>query len=156
MPALKRTPAPARRRLLILGGTAEAATLAEASVARFGDGLEVISALAGRTRQPGPLKGAVRIGGFGGADGLAEFIRARAVDLVIDATHPFAETISANAQAACANTGRARLVIERPPWKRAPGDRWIEVADMAAAAAEVAHRGTRVLLTVGERPLARF
>src|SRR5579864_2204034 len=80
-------------RLLILGGTAEAAALARGASERFGDRLEVITALAGRTERPGPLAGKVRIGGFGGVDGLAAYLAEAAIDLLIDATHPFADNI---------------------------------------------------------------
>ena len=79
--------------LLILGGTAEAARLASAAVARFGSGLTVTTSLAGTTRTPKPIAGEVRVGGFGGARGLATWLRAEQVDMVVDATHPFARNI---------------------------------------------------------------
>ena len=77
------------KRLLILGGTGDAAALAEAVQQSFGDGIETINSLAGRTRQPRELAGRVRTGGFGGPDGLARYLRKTRVDLVVDATHPF-------------------------------------------------------------------
>src|SRR5947207_5026680 len=82
------------RHLLILGGTGEAAALAQGAPARFGDGVRVTTALAGRTRNPGPIAGQVRIGGFGGAAGLAAYVVEREIDCLIDATHPFAAAIS--------------------------------------------------------------
>ncbi len=128
-----------RMHLLILGGTGEAAVLAQAALARFGDGL-----------------GDLRIGGFGGADGLAAYIAEAGVDLVIDATHPFAAQISAQARAACATAGVKRLLLERPVWVRDPRDRWIEVDDLAAAAAALPLLGRRCFLTIGARDLGAF
>lgn len=143
--------------LLILGGTAEAMALARASRARFGASLAVTSSLAGRTRRPMRPPGAVRVGGFGGADGLERYLRGAAVDMVVDATHPFAAAISANARAACDAVGLPRLSLVRPMWARAPGDDWVEVAD-AAGAASVLRRRTerRVFLTLGHRGLEAF
>jgi len=142
---------------LILGGTAEARALAEAALARFGQTLRVTTSLAGRTSHNAILPGDVRRGGFGGAEGLAAFLQAAAVDLVIDATHPFAAKISAAAAAACRSSNVPRLVLQRPPWVRDAGDRWIEVADAAAAAAHIAAlRAARVLLTIGHRDITAF
>ena len=103
------------QRLLILGGTGEAASLARAVVARFGETIELTTALAGRTNRPGPLPGVVRIGGFGGAAGLAAYLKQHAIDRVIDATHPFAAEISASARQACDHIGVRRLMLMRPP-----------------------------------------
>ncbi len=144
------------RRLLILGGTGEAAALAREAVAAFADRLAVVTSLAGRTRAPPAVPGEVRVGGFGGADGLADYLAHERIDLVVDATHPFAATISANARAACARAGVPRLVLARPPWQRRAGDRWIEVGDVAQAAAELADRGGRAFLTVGVKELHHF
>lgn len=143
-------------RLLILGGTAEAAALARAGAARFGGDLEVTTSLAGRTERPGPLPGQVRIGGFGGPAGLAAYLAEHRIDRLIDATHPFAARISAAARQACAAAGVPRLMLLRPPWRRQPLDRWIEVADMAAAAAIVARLGRRAWLTIGAGEVACF
>jgi precorrin-6A/cobalt-precorrin-6A reductase len=147
---------PDPRRLLILGGTAEAAALARAAVARFGDALEVTTSLAGRTPAPRAVAGALRSGGFGGADGLASFLRQARIDLLVDATHPFAATVSRHARLAAAATGTDRLALLRPPWRPAPGDRWIEVPDMAQAAALVPQLGRVAFLTCGARALAAF
>lgn len=144
------------RRLLILGGTAEAAALARAAVERFGTKLEVVTALAGRTERPGPLAGMVRIGGFGGVDGLAAYLADAAIDLLIDATHPFADQISHHARLAAERVGVPRLILERPPWPRHPLDRWIEVDDFAGAAMAVGRLGRRCFLTVGASDLAAF
>jgi precorrin-6A/cobalt-precorrin-6A reductase len=141
-------------RVLILGGTAEAVALAKACAAR--SGLEVISSLAGRTRTPTLPPGEVRSGGFGGAGGLARFLAERGVDRLIDATHPFAARMSAHAEAGCDQAGVPRLRLLRPPWPREPGDNWIEVADLAAAAERLPDFGRRVFLTVGQRELEAF
>lgn len=144
------------RRLLILGGTGEARRLAERALAEFHDRLQVTTSLAGRTAEPAPVAGTVRHGGFGGATGLAAYLRENAIDLLIDATHPFADQISRNAAEAAATTGLARLVIVRPPWHRQPGDRWIEVVDANAAAAAVRTLGTRIWLTLGTADIGAF
>jgi precorrin-6A/cobalt-precorrin-6A reductase len=143
-------------RLLILGGTGEGAALARAALARFGEELEVTSALAGRTERPGPIAGNIRIGGFGGAEGLARYLREHGIDRLIDATHPFAAQISRIARLSCEAAGVPRLLLLRPPWRRHPLDRWIEVDDMAAAAGIVGRIGRRAWLTVGAGELAAF
>jgi len=146
----------ARSHLLILGGTAEAASLAQAALARFGDRIAVTTSLAGRTERPAKLAGQVRIGGFGGAEGLVAYLAAEHVAWLIDATHPFAAQISAQAAAACAAAAVPRLVLLRPPWRHHPLDRWVEVADLAGAARVLPQLGRRVWLTVGQRDLAAF
>ena len=119
-------------RVLILGGTTEASELAEllAGDARF----EATLSLAGRTSAPRPQPIATRVGGFGGAQGLADFLRAQKIDAVIDATHPYAPRISANAVVACARAGTALASFVRPAWKPAPGDAWQIVPTAVAAA----------------------
>jgi precorrin-6A/cobalt-precorrin-6A reductase len=145
-----------RAHLLILGGTGEAAVLAAAVIARYGETLLVTSSLAGRTGTPAPLPGRVRIGGFGGAAGLADYLAAAAVAVVIDATHPFAARISAHAQQACDALGVPRLMLRRPAWTHRPGDRWIGVESAAAAAARLPELGRRAWLTIGTRELDAF
>jgi precorrin-6A/cobalt-precorrin-6A reductase len=142
--------------LLILGGTGEAAALARGALARFGDGMAVTTALAGRTRHPGPIPGQVRIGGFGGAPGLAAYMVEQGVDRLIDATHPFAAVISRAARFAAERTGVPRLRLLRPPWRRHPLDRWIEVDSFEAAAQLVGRIGRRAWLTVGAGPIEAF
>jgi precorrin-6A/cobalt-precorrin-6A reductase len=139
--------------VLILGGTAEAMALAEALTDR--PGTRVITSLAGRTRVPSRPPGEVRIGGFSGADGLERYLREAGVDALVDATHPFATRISANARTACRRSGVPMLAIARPGWARQPGDDWIEVADETAAAAALPP-GARVLLALGSQRLANF
>jgi precorrin-6A/cobalt-precorrin-6A reductase len=142
--------------LLILGGTAEAGALARAVLARFGEAVRVTTALAGRTERPGPIPGEIRIGGFGGAAGLADYLVAQRIDRLIDATHPFAARISTAARLACAATGVPRLLLLRPPWQRHPLDRWIEVERMDAAAAVITRLARRAWLTVGSGDIACF
>jgi precorrin-6A/cobalt-precorrin-6A reductase len=142
--------------LLILGGTGEAAALARAALARFGDCMVVTTVLAGRTRHPGPIPGQVRIGGFGGAPGLAAYMIDHAIDRLIDATHPFAAEISRHGRFAAERTGVPRLTLTRPPWRRHPLDRWIEVDSFAAAAQLVGRIGRRAWLTVGAGAIEAF
>lgn len=146
----------AARRLLILGGTTEARRLAECALNEFGERLHVITSLAGRTAEPIPVAGELRQGGFGGASGLAGYLRENAIDLLIDATHPFADQISRNAAEASVTTGIPRLAIVRPPWQRQPGDRWIEVPNAVAAADAVRSLGRRIWLTLGTADIEAF
>ena len=127
--------------VLILGGTAEARELASRLAIR--PDLRVISSLAGRTDVPVPPPGEVRIGGFGGADGLAGWLRAEQVTAVVDATHPFAQAISAHAALACAGAPRTPLLrLLRPPWTAGPGDDWREAGLAAGRRGAAAVRGT--------------
>jgi precorrin-6A/cobalt-precorrin-6A reductase len=144
-----------RPHLLILGGTAEAAALAAAAAA-LDPPPAVTTSLAGRTEHPAAIAGRVRIGGFGGSDGLVRFLAEERVDAVVDATHPFAQQISAQAAAACSAARVPRLVLQRPPWRRHPLDRWIEVEDLAGAARVLPQLGRRVWLTVGRGELDAF
>jgi precorrin-6A/cobalt-precorrin-6A reductase len=139
--------------ILVLGGTAEARALADAL---DGHGVRVTSSLAGRVSRPRLPAGAVRIGGFGGPEGLAAWLTSHAVAAVIDATHPFAERISASATIACTGAGVPLLRLERPGWSERPGDRWRWVPDLPAAAATIPALGMRVFLTTGRQGLAAF
>ena len=141
-------------RVLLLGGTREAVELARAL--HDHPGVETTYSLAGRTRRPVPVPGAVRTGGFGGPGGLEEYLREAGIGLVVDATHPYAAAISTHAVAACGRASVSRLVLHRPPWVRKPGDRWIEVADSASAARALPALGEHVLLTVGSGGLDPF
>jgi precorrin-6A/cobalt-precorrin-6A reductase len=151
MPSGDPLPSPSVR-ILILGGTSEARELAAALVAA---GTDVLSSLAGRVRDPRLPDGPVRIGGFGGADGLAAFLRAEGITAVVDATHPFASGITANAAAAAAQARVPVLVLRRPAWDADPA--WAAVPDIHAAAASVeSWGGQAVFLTTGRRDLAAF
>lgn len=140
--------------VLILGGTAEARELAAVLAARRG--LRVTTSLAGRVARPGVITGDVRIGGFGGAEGLADWLREQRVDALVDATHPFAETITANAARAAAATGLPLVVLRRPGWRPGPGDRWHMVTSLGTAADLLPRLGRRVFLTTGRMGLAAF
>ena len=146
----------AKKRLLILGGTGEALALARIADAKLGAHLEIITSLAGRTRTPKPPPGELRSGGFGGSDGLTAYLKEARIDFIVDATHPFAAIISANAAEAADNCGILRLALLRPLWRPVLGDRWVEVADTAAAAQAVSDHGKRVFLTLGPRAIPPF
>lgn len=142
------------RHVLILGGTTEARQLA-ADLA--GDpALRVTSSLAGRVAEPRLPAGRVRIGGFGGAPGLAGWLREHRADVLVDATHPYADTISRHAARAAADTAVPLLVLRRPGWTAVPGDRWVPADSPEQAAALLPGLGRRVFLTTGRQELAAF
>lgn len=140
--------------VLILGGTTEAYDLAAALVARGVS--RVVTSFAGRTKSPRLPSGEWRSGGFGGAKGLAEYLRAERFDAVIDTTHPFAAAMAFNAAEACAQENTALLRLERAPWRPGPGDRWTEVDTLDEAAAILRRGAKRVLMAVGRQELAPF
>lgn len=137
-------------RLLLLGGTGEARTLA----ARLHPRVDLVSSLAGRVPDPALPVGPVRVGGFGGADGLREWLRDNDITAVVDATHPFAATITAHAADACGALGLPYLVLSRPPWAAA-GATEVE-SDVAAAKTVAAEGYSRVFLTTGRSGVAAF
>lgn len=141
-------------RLLLLGGTSEASELARRLSAR--DDIDATLSLAGRTSRPAASPLQTRIGGFGGVDGLVRYLRESRTSAVVDATHPFAAQMSANAVAACAQAGVGLAVLTRPPWRPEPGDRWREVGDAAEAAEALGGTPRRVLLTVGRLSAGAF
>ncbi|HTJ64954.1 MAG TPA: cobalt-precorrin-6A reductase [Alphaproteobacteria bacterium] len=141
-------------RLLILGGTTEASALARA-VDGWAD-LDPILSLAGRTQNPVIPPIPYRTGGFGGVDGLKTYLTDDKIDAVIDATHPFAAQMSANAAEACGALNIPLALFTRAAWRPVPGDRWIQVADMGAAARALGETPRRVFLTVGGLQLAAF
>ncbi|HYA80509.1 MAG TPA: cobalt-precorrin-6A reductase [Methylocystis sp.] len=148
-----------RRRALILGGTREARDLAW-QVART-PGVEATLSLAGRTSAPLETGLPMRVGGFGGAEGLSRYLAENQFDCVLDATHPFAEQISANARAACALLGLPLATLVRAPWRPQDGDRWNVVADNDAAAAALGEAALgeaprRVFLTIGRLGVPAF
>jgi len=142
------------RRILILGGTGEAISLATALIgSRAG---RVITSLAGRTKNPELPPGEVRLGGFGGSDGLIRYVQAEGIDLLINATHPFAAEMSRNALSAHQATRVPLLRLLRLPWEHQPGDRWILVENASEAARECRQRSGAILLTLGVKDLACF
>ncbi|MFI1797568.1 cobalt-precorrin-6A reductase [Streptomyces sp. NPDC020379] len=144
----------AERHVLILGGTTEARRLAAELAAD--PALRVTSSLAGRVAEPRLPAGEVRIGGFGGPGGLARWLREQQVDALIDATHPFAGTISFHAAEAAADAHVPLLALRRPGWVAGPGDRWTSVASLDEAARALPALGERVFLTTGRMGLAAF
>lgn len=141
--------------VLLLAGTAEARQLA--GLLADDAGVAVTASLAGHTSVPAPYPCAVRTGGFGGTDGLVAYLRAAAVDAVVDATHPCSRTMPRHAADAAARAGVPRLRLARPPWARQPGDVWHDADDVDHAARLVAELGVRrVLLTLGRLELAAF
>jgi precorrin-6A/cobalt-precorrin-6A reductase len=137
-------------RILLLGGTSEARALA----ARLHPDVDVISSLAGRVPDPALPVGEVRIGGFGGAGGLRDWLVDAKVDAVVDATHPFAATITANAATACRDLTMPHLLLARPAWP--PGDAIVVGSDTHAAKTVADHRFSRVFLTTGRSGVAAF
>ncbi|MEQ8306750.1 MAG: cobalt-precorrin-6A reductase [Hoeflea sp.] len=143
-----------RETVLILGGTREAADLARQLVADRPHA-RIITSLAGRTKEPAPLAGEVRTGGFGGAEGLARYIKENGITQLIDATHPFARQISANAVEAARLAGVPFEIRTRTPWAKQPGDNWIEVETLEEAR-DAIPEGARVLLALGSQHIGLF
>jgi precorrin-6A/cobalt-precorrin-6A reductase len=139
-------------RILILGGTTEARELAE-RLAKRAD-LDIVVSLAGRTKSPAPQPVPIRSGGFGGAAGLAEYLRKERIDALIDATHPYADIISANATAAARQSGVPLIALRRPPWRAVAGDRWSEATDVGDAIHRLGQRPRRIFVTLGRTELA--
>lgn len=145
-----------RVRLLILGGTTEAAALARRVDAEMGKRIAVTTSLAGRLAGRPDLPGLVRIGGFGGAGSLAAYLADAGFDLLVDATHPFAAVISQAAVEACAARAIPRLMLVRPPWVAEPGDDWRAVDSFAEAAALLPGLARRVFLATGPGSATAF
>jgi precorrin-6A/cobalt-precorrin-6A reductase len=139
-------------RILILGGTAEARVLAGRLAGRAG--LDVTLSLAGRTASPAPQPVPLRVGGFGGATGLADYLVSERIDALIDATHPYASVITANAVAAAREADVPFVVLRRPPWSAITGDRWREVSDTDEAVRALGQTSRRVFVALGRNELA--
>jgi len=140
------------KKILILGGTAEARALAEQLAPRRD--LDVTLSLAGRTAAPARQAVPVRVGGFGGVDGLADYLKRERIDVLIDATQPYAGVISANAAAAARAAAVCLIALQRPAWTPVAGDRWTEVSDVAAAIEALGQTARRVFVTLGRNELA--
>lgn len=140
--------------ILILAGTTEARALAERLAGR--SDLDVTLSLAGRTAEPRPLPVRTRVGGFGGVDGLVSYIENERIDLLIDATHPFANQISANAAATSARSGVRHFILCRPGWSRLEGDRWTITGSVEEAVDALGVAPRRVFLAIGRQEAARF
>ncbi len=139
--------------VLLLGGTTEASALAQALA---GAGIPATLSYMGRVERPKPQPVPVRIGGFGGVPGLVAYLHEHAITHVVDATHPFAAQMSANAVAACAEAGVPLIALTRPAWQPGPGDDWQRVPDIAAAVAALDGPPRRVMLAIGRMHLAKF
>ncbi|MFJ8582104.1 cobalt-precorrin-6A reductase [Micromonospora sp. NPDC093277] len=142
------------RRVLILGGTAEARALA--ALIADQPALAVVSSLAGRVADPRLPVGEVRIGGFGGAAGLTRWLTEHHIDAMVDATHPYATRMRTAAVDAATTAGVAHLRLERPGWTAQQGDRWHRVPNVDAAVRMLPTLGRRVLLTTGRQSIAAF
>lgn len=140
-------------RVLILGGTSDANALARAAVSAR---LDAIYSYAGRTQVPVDQPLPVRTGGFGGADGLARYLRDEGITHVVDATHPFADAMSRNAVAACMASRTPLVALVRPAWRKQDGDRWLTVPDLASAASALPDEATCVFLAIGRQHLEPF
>jgi precorrin-6A/cobalt-precorrin-6A reductase len=141
-------------RILILGGTGNASQLAIKASAI--EGIEVIFSLAGRTSQPAKINVETRIGGFGGIEGLVNYLKNNAIALIIDATHPYAAHISFNAATAAQICNIPHLMLVRPAWQPSKQDDWIEVENLQAAANLLPTLAKRVFLTIGKQELSTF
>ena len=142
-----------RPKVLILGGTAEAVELASTAAANH----DITYSLAGRTRTPAlPADVTVRSGGFGGAVALTRWLTSHRIAAVVDATHPYADTIARNAVLACVERSLPHLKLMRPPWEPLSGDDWHVVPDIASAATALQHIGGRTFLSVGRQELGAF
>jgi precorrin-6A/cobalt-precorrin-6A reductase len=139
--------------ILVLGGTIEATRLV-AELASLG--LPTTLSYAGRVERPKPQPVPVRVGGFGGAEGLASYLRAHAITHLIDATHPFAAQISHNALLAAQATGTPLLALTRPPWHPSLGDKWQHMPDIPTAVEALSGPPRRILLALGRMHLAAF
>jgi precorrin-6A/cobalt-precorrin-6A reductase len=137
-------------RVLLLGGTAEGRALAKALHPR----IDIVSSLAGRVPDPALPVGPVRIGGFGGVDGLRRWLLDERIDAVIDATHPFAATMTAHAAQVCAELRVPHLVLARPAWD--PGSAIVVESDTEAAEAVANQKFSRVFLTTGRSGTKAF
>jgi precorrin-6A/cobalt-precorrin-6A reductase len=145
--------ASAMTRVLLLGGTTEASTLAKALAER---GIAGVFSYAGRTEAPLAQPLPQRVGGFGGVDGLVAYLRAEAITHLIDATHPFAAQMSAHAVQAAQLVGVPLIALQRQPWTPGPGDRWLAVPDLAAAVQALPESPARVFLAIGRQTLDAF
>jgi precorrin-6A/cobalt-precorrin-6A reductase len=140
-------------RVLLLGGTTEAARMARALAEA---GVDAVYSYAGRTEAPLAQPLPVRVGGFGGVEGLVAYLKTEGITHLIDATHPFAAQMSRNAVEACRITGTALTALERQPWAATEGDRWTHVPDLAAAMANLGETPRRVFLAIGRQNLDAF
>lgn len=139
--------------VLLLGGTTEASALARLLAVR---GIAATLSYAGRTETPRAQPVPVRVGGFGGVAGLADYLHSHRVTHLVDATHPFAATMSAHAVDAARLAGVAHVALTRPAWEPVPGDRWTRVPDIDGAVAALGGPARRVMLALGRMYVEAF
>ncbi len=144
-----------RGNLLVLGGTGDAVKFVE-KFSQLCPEINIETSLAGRTKQPQNLVGSVRIGGFGGVDGLANYLIEKKIDYLIDITHPCAGQISRNAFLACQITKTPLLFFDRPAWEKHPNDRWIEIENLDQVPQAIPSWSKRIFVTTGRQNLAPF
>ncbi|NVK16455.1 MAG: cobalt-precorrin-6A reductase [Rhodobacteraceae bacterium] len=140
-------------RILLLGGTSEASTLAKTLA---GADMDAVFSYAGRTARPVSQPLLTRIGGFGGVQGLAAYLRAEGITHVVDATHPFAAQMSTNAVHACEAAGVPLCAFERPAWQAGEGDRWVHTDSIEGAVNALPEAPARVFLAIGKQNLSPF
>ncbi len=142
------------KRILILGGTSDALKLADALSTQ--PDFSVIYSLAGRVEQPRLPNCETRIGGFGGVDGLSRYLTDQRIHAVVDATHPFAATITQHVEQASHQSGVPLLALVRPPWTAVDGDIWHEAPNLQHAADLIPHMGKRIFLAIGRQEVSTF
>ncbi|OBY24509.1 cobalt-precorrin-6A reductase [Leisingera sp. JC1] len=140
-------------RILLLGGTSEASTLAKTLAEA---GMDAVFSYAGRTAKPVSQPLPTRVGGFGGVDGLADYLQAEGITHVVDATHPFAAQMSTNAVRACKAAGVNLCAFERPAWQAGEGDKWVHTDSIEAAVGALPETPARVFLAIGKQNLSQF
>ena len=140
-------------RLLLLAGSGEARRIAQALAGM--EGVDAVASLAGATRQPEDLGLPTRVGGFGSAEGFADYLKSEGIDAVLDATHPFAARITARTAEVCKNLGLPHAVVLRPEWQSGPGDDW-RFIDREEEAAGFIPEGATVFLGTGVQGLQGF
>jgi len=141
------------RHVLLLGGTTEASALARLLASQ---GIATTLSYAGRTEAPRTQPVPVRVGGFGGTLGLVDYLRHHRVTHLVDATHPFAATMSAHAVEAAELAGVAHVALTRPAWEPVSGDHWTRVPDIDGAVATLAGPARRVMLALGRMHVEAF
>ncbi|KIC39674.1 cobalt-precorrin-6A reductase [Leisingera sp. ANG-M7] len=140
-------------RILLLGGTTEASRLAKTLA---GAGIDAVFSYAGRTSKPVSQPLPTRVGGFGGVEGLGEYLKTECITHVVDATHPFAAQMSTNAVHACVAAGVPLCAFERPPWQVGEGDQWVHTDSIEGAVAALPQTPVRVFLAIGKQNLTQF
>ncbi|WP_027259767.1 cobalt-precorrin-6A reductase [Leisingera aquimarina] len=140
-------------RILLLGGTSEASSLAKTLAE---SGADAVFSYAGRTAKPVSQPLPTRVGGFGGVDGLAAYLKAEAITHVVDATHPFAAQMSTNAVQACETAGVNLCAFERPAWQAGEGDTWVHVGTIGEAVDALPEAAAQVFLAIGKQNLTQF